>query len=55
VQILAPLAKESRSPEVLDIMARTLLRLGRPDEAAPLIGRLQRSGYRAPAFVRASS
>jgi tetratricopeptide (TPR) repeat protein/tRNA A-37 threonylcarbamoyl transferase component Bud32 len=54
-QILAPLARESRSPEVLDIMARTLLRLGRRDEAAPLIGRLQRSGYRAPDFVRASS
>jgi serine/threonine-protein kinase len=55
VQVLGPLAAESRSPEVLDIMARTLLRLGRRDEAAPLIGRLQRSGYRAPDFVRASS
>jgi tetratricopeptide (TPR) repeat protein len=55
LQILAPLARDSQIPEVLDIKARTLLRLGQRDEAAPLIERLQRSGYRAPDFVRASS
>ncbi len=54
-QIVEPLARRSRSPEVLDVMARALFRLGRRDEAAPLVEQLQRSGYRAPDFVRSSS
>jgi len=54
-KIIEPLARHSQSPEVLDIMARTLFRLGRRGEAVPFIDQLQRSGYRAPDFVRASS
>jgi len=54
-EILAPLVRHSPSPEVLDVMARALLNLGRPQDAAPLVHQLKRSGYRAPDFVRASS
>ncbi len=43
---LAPLAAESRDPQVLAPMAHALLRLGRRKEARPMVDRLQVSGYR---------
>ena len=42
-------------PEALDITVRTLIRLDRRSEAAPVIERLKRIGYRAPDFLAAIS
>jgi eukaryotic-like serine/threonine-protein kinase len=43
---LAPLAEGSGDPRVLAPLARALLLLGRTGEAAPLVARLDASGYR---------
>ncbi|HEV7767544.1 MAG TPA: serine/threonine-protein kinase [Thermoanaerobaculia bacterium] len=53
--LLPPHARDAAAPQVLDTLARTLLRLERVAEAAPLIERLTRTGYRAPDFVSATS
>ncbi len=53
VDVLSRVPAEQRTPELLDTLVRTLLRLDRRDEAEPLIEQLTRIGYRAPDFMRA--
>lgn len=43
---------EGAAPKVQAILAIALLALGRRDEAAPLLARLNRIGYRDPEFIR---
>nr|MDQ3281529.1 serine/threonine-protein kinase [Acidobacteriota bacterium] len=51
IDLTAPMARRNDRPEALDIMARCFLRLNRNADAAPLIQRLERIGYRAPDYV----
>jgi tetratricopeptide (TPR) repeat protein len=53
--LLAPLERKAQTPQVLDTLARALLQLGRAGEAAPLVERLTKAGYRAPDFVSATA
>jgi eukaryotic-like serine/threonine-protein kinase len=55
VTLLASLDRNEQTPQVLDTLARALLHLGRTNEAAPIVERLTRTGYRAPDFVSAIS
>lgn len=52
--LAGPLARAG-NPEVMDIEVRSLIRLGRHEEAVPFIERLKRIGYRAPDFMSAIS
>ncbi|HEX2061441.1 MAG TPA: serine/threonine-protein kinase [Thermoanaerobaculia bacterium] len=53
--LLASLPPREQTPQVVDTAATALVRLGRRDDAASLIARLQRAGYRAPDFMRATA
>jgi tetratricopeptide (TPR) repeat protein/tRNA A-37 threonylcarbamoyl transferase component Bud32 len=52
---VASVTRGGQGPSVLDIRARTLIRLGRREEAAPFINELNGIGYRAPDFMSAIS
>jgi tetratricopeptide (TPR) repeat protein len=45
LELIEPLARESRDAGMLEIWVRPLLHLGRRQEAAPVLARLERAGY----------
>ena len=51
LEILEPLGKAARSPQVLEPWARALLHLGRIEEARPIVASLTDTGYARPGFV----
>ncbi len=51
LEVVEPDARSALHPEVLDLWARALLRLGRVDEARAIVDRLLAQGYREPRFI----
>lgn len=48
LEAVTAIGADSRDTEVLAMRAEVLLRLGRPDEAAPLLAELDHRGYVPP-------
>ncbi len=51
LEVIEPHARSALHPEVRDLRARALFRVGRLDEARPIVDRLLAQGYREPELV----